>query len=65
MDLGREGIEGEALDLWAGFFGIAFLGLLPEASAALAAAAESSLNFLTASFACLASLAWRLAHSVA
>ena len=56
-ELGREGIEGEALGLCAGFLGIAFLGLLAEASAVVAAAIESSLNFLTASFACLASLA--------
>ena len=60
-ELGVEGIEGEALGLCAGFFDMAFLGLT-EASAA-AAAAESSLNFLTASFACLANLACRLAHS--
>ena len=36
---------------------------LQDAHASAAAAAESSLNFLTASLACLASLAWRLAHS--
>ena len=58
MELGLEGIEDEALGLCAGFFAMAFLGLIAEA-----AAAESSLNFLTASFACLANLAWRLAHS--
>ena len=62
-ELGREGIEEEALDLCAGFLGIVFLGLLVEASAVVVAAAESSLNFLTGSFACLVSLAWRLAHS--
>ena len=60
-ELGLEGIVGEALGLRAGFFDMAFLGLT-EASAA-AAAAESLLNFLTASLACLASLAWRLAQS--
>ena len=64
-ELGHEGIEGEALGLSAGFLAMAFFGLLAEASAAVAAAAESSLNFLTASFACLASLAWRFAHSSA
>ena len=62
-ELGLEGIEGEALGLCAGFFAMAFFGLLVEASAVAAAAAESSLNFLTTSLACLASLAWRLAHS--
>src|SRR3990170_8756131 len=41
---------------------MAFFGLIAEASAV--AAAESSLNFLTASLACLANLAWRLAHSL-
>ena len=65
MELGREGIEdelgcedigAEALGLYAGFLGMAFLGLLAEASTA-AAAAESSLNFFIASFATLASLA--------
>ena len=61
-ELGREGIEAEALGLCAGFLGMAFLGLLAEASA-VAAAAESSLNFLTASLATLASSACRLAHS--
>ena len=60
MELGREGIEEEALGLCAGFFAMDFFGLT-EASAA--AAVESSLNFLTATFACLANLAWRLAHS--
>ena len=60
-ELGREGADGEALGLRAGFFGIDFLGLT-EVSAA-AAAAESSLNFLTASLACLANFAWHLAHS--
>ena len=60
-ELGREGADGEALGLRAGFFGIDFLGLT-EVSAA-AAAVESSLNFLTASLACLAILAWRLDHS--
>ena len=59
--LGREGTVDEALGLCAGFFAIDFLGLT-EASVA-AAVAESSLNFLTASLACLANLAWRLAHS--
>ena len=59
-ELGREGADGEALGLRAGFFGIDFLGLT-EVSAA--AAAESSLNFLTASLACLANFAWHLAHS--
>ena len=59
-ELGREGADGEALGLRAGFFDIDFLGLT-EVSAA--AAAESSLNFLTASLACLASFAWRLDHS--
>ena len=53
-ELGLEDIKGEALGLCAGFFDMAFLGLT-EASAA--AAAESSLNFLTASLACLANLA--------
>ena len=61
-ELGLETTEGEALGLCAGFFDMAFLGLT-EASAA-AAAAESSLNFLTTSLACLAYLAWRLAHSL-
>ena len=59
-ELGLEDIVGKALGLCAGFFAMDFFGLT-EASAA--AAAESLLNFLTASFACLASLAWRLAHS--
>ena len=63
-ELGREGIEEEeALGLRAGFLGMAFFGLLAEASTVAAAAAESSLNFLTASFATLANLAWRLTHS--
>ena len=61
-ELGREGIEDEALGLCAGFFDMTFFGLLAEALAVVAAA-ESSLNFLTASLAILASLAWRLAHS--
>ena len=61
-DSGCEGIADEALGLRAGFFDIAFFGLIAKASAE-AAAAESSLNFLTASLACLANLAWRLAHS--
>ena len=56
-ELSLEGIVGEALGLRAGFFDIAFFSLTGEASAEAAAAAESSLNFLTAS------LAWRLAHS--
>ena len=60
-ELGREGIVGEALGLRVGFFGMDFLGLT-EASVAVAVA-ESSLNFFTASLACLANLAWRLAHS--
>ena len=60
--LGREGLAAEALGLCAGFFGIAFLGLLAEASA-VAAVAESSLNFLPASLAILASFACCLAHS--
>ena len=66
MKLGHEGIEEEeALGLCAGFLGMAFFGLLAEASTVAAAtAAESSLNFLTASLATLASLAWRLAHSL-
>ena len=62
-ELGHEGIEDEALGLCAGFFAMAFFGLLAEASAVAAAAAESSLTFLTASLACLANLAWHLAHS--
>ena len=49
MEIGREGIEDEALGLCAGFFAMDFFGLT-EASAA--AVVESSLNFLTASFAC-------------
>ena len=61
-ELGCEGIEAEALGLCAGFLGMAFLGLLGEASS-VAAAAESSLNFLTASLAILASFACHLAHS--
>ena len=60
-ELGREGAVGEALGLRAGFFGMDFLGLT-EASVAVAVA-ESSLNFFTASLACLANLPWRLAHS--
>ena len=62
-ELGLEGIVGEALGLRAGFFDISFFGLTAEASAEAAAALESSLNFLTASLACLANLAWCLAHS--
>ena len=59
-ELDREGIAEELGGLRAGFLGIAFLGLLAEASAVVA---ESSLNFLTASLASLASFACRLAHS--
>ena len=62
-ELGLEGIVGEALGLPAGLFDIAFFGLTAKASAEAAAAAKSSLNFLTASLACLANLAWCLAHS--
>ena len=58
----REGIS-EELGLRAGFLDIAFFGLTAEASAEAAAAAESSLNFITVFLACLANLAWRLAHS--
>ena len=61
-ELGLEGTVDEALGLRAGFFDIAFFGLTAEASVA-AAAEESSLNFLTATLACLPNLSWRLAHS--
>ena len=62
-DFGREGIAEEALGLRTGFFDIAFFGLTARTSVEAAATAESSLNFLTASLACLANLVWRLAHS--
>ena len=55
-ELGCEDFDAEAMGLCAGFFGMAFLVLLAEASTA-AEAAESSLNLFTASFATLASLA--------
>ena len=43
---------------------LALRALLIAKVSAEAAAAESSLNFLSASLVCLASLAWRLAHSL-
>ena len=62
-ELSREGTIGEALVLRACFLGMDFLGLTEASAEAAAATAESSLNFLTASVACLANLPWRLAHS--
>ena len=62
-ELGREGTVGEALGLRASFLGMDFLGLTEASAEAAAATTESSLNFLTASLACLANLPWRLAHS--
>jgi hypothetical protein len=60
-----EGIGTVGLGLCAGFFCIAFFGVLALPLAlASAEAFEARLNSSMAFFACLANLAWRLAHSL-